>query len=178
MHQGSFDDPRAEVLAVDATEWLDNTEERFDVVISDLSEPLEAGPSYQLFTQEYFKQVQRVLKPGGVFALQAGSVAPHEITTFARVANTLSTVFEEIRPYSSFVPSFSTPWGFVLASARGLSTVPSAESVDQILCEATGGGLRMMDGESFVGLFSTSAHIRRAINDETTTYTLDNPPQL
>ncbi len=178
MHQGSFDDPRAEVLACDATEWLDTTDERFDVVISDLSEPLEEGPSYQLFTQEYFKQVQRVLRPGGVFALQAGSVAPHEISTFARVANTLSTVFDEIRPYASFVPSFSNPWGFLLASARGLSTVPSAESVDQILREGTNGGLRMLDGESLVGLFSTSAHIRRAISDEKTIYTLDNPPQI
>ena len=36
MHQGAFDDPRSEVLACDATDWLDSTDERFDVVISDL----------------------------------------------------------------------------------------------------------------------------------------------
>jgi spermidine synthase len=178
MHQGSFDDPRTEVLIEDATKWLDYTDERFDVVISDLSEPLEDGPSYQLFTQEYFRQIRRVLLPNGVFTLQAGSVAPHEITVFARVANTLNTVFETVRPYSSFVPSFATPWGFLLASMNTDESFPTPESVDRRLGNDTLGGLRMLDGESFQGLLSTSAHIREAIAKETTVYTLDNPPQI
>lgn len=178
MHEGAFDDPRAEVLACDATEWLDSTNERFDVVISDLSEPLEIGHSYQLFTQEYFKQVRRVLQPDGIFTVQAGSVAPHEITVFARVANTVRTVFDRVRPYSSFVPSFATPWGFLLVSMRAFDDMPTPESVDRSLSESTSGGFRMLDGEAFQGILSTSAHIRRAIENETTVYTLANPPRL
>ena len=122
MHQQAFDDPRAEVLVCDAAEWLDSTDECLDVVISDLAEPLEHGPAYRLFTREYFQQVRRILRPGGIFTIQAGSVAPHDITVFARVANTLRTVFGNVRPYASFVPSFSTPWGFLVAiraRARG-----------------------------------------------------------
>lgn len=178
MHQGAFEDPRTAIQICDATEWLDSTDERFDVVISDLSEPLEDGPSYQLFTQEYFRQVRGVLLPEGVFTMQAGSVAPHEITIFARVANTLRAVFDNVRPYSSFVPSFSTPWGFLLAFANGGRSIASQESVDRRLSNDTSGGLRMLDGESFQGLLSTSAHIREAIEQETTIYTLDNPPQI
>ncbi len=178
MHQGAFDDPRAEVQICDATSWLDTTDEKFDVVISDLSEPLEHGPSYQLFTQEYFQQVRRVLRPDGIFAIQAGSVAPHEITVFARVASTLRTVFEVVRPYASFVPSFAAPWGFLLASSEHDRDLPSPESVDRMIRTTTSGGLRMLDGESFRGLFSTSAHIRSAISAETTVYTLADPPQI
>jgi spermidine synthase len=178
MHQGSFDDPRADVKICDATDWLDATDEKFDVVISDLSEPLEHGPSYQLFTQEYFRQIRRVLMPDGVFAIQAGSVAPHEIAVFARVASTLRTVFENVRPYSSFVPSFSTPWGFLLASSRDMQNLPSPENIDRLIAERTSGDLRMLDGVSFRGLLSTSAHIRNAISNEKAVYTLANPPQI
>ncbi|MFC1639606.1 methyltransferase domain-containing protein [Gemmatimonadota bacterium] len=178
MHQGAFEDPRAEVLTCDATEWLDSTDELFDVVISDLSEPLEDGPCYQLFTQEYYRQVQRVLSPHGFFTLQAGSVSPREITVFARVANTLSTVFDRVWPYASFVPSFITPWGFLLASMQDAGNIPTPTSVDQSLSENTSGGFRMLDGEAFQGLFSTSAHIRKAIDSETTIYRLNNPPQI
>ena len=178
MHQGAFEDPRAEILTCDATEWLDSTDELFDVVISDLSEPLEAGPCYQLFTQEYYRQVQRVLAPHGVFTLQAGSVSPREITVFARVAKTLSTVFDRVWPYTSFVPSFITPWGFLLASMRRSDEIPSPERVDQSLSENTSGEFRMLDGIALQGLFSTSADIRNAIDNETTVYTLNNPPQV
>ena len=178
MHQGAFEDPRAELLICDATEWLDTTDDSFDVVISDLSEPLEEGPSYRLFTQEYFRQMKRVLRPDGVFTLQAGSVAPHEITVFARVAKTLQTVFDQVRPYSSYVPSFSTPWGFLLAADGSLKTTPTSDAVDQRLREKTSGGFRMLDGVAFLGLLSTSAHIRNAIESETTIYTLANPPRI
>ncbi len=180
MHQGAFDDPRAEVQICDATEWLDSTNERFDVVISDLSEPLENGPAYRLFTQQYFSQVRHVLEPDGVFTLQAGSAAPHEIAVFARVANTVRSVFDNVRPYTSFVPSFSTPWGFLVASteARGGMPIPTPESVDRVLSEGTTGGFKMLDGEALQGILSTSAHIRHAIENETTVYTLDNPPQV
>jgi len=178
MHQGAFDDPRTEVLICDATDWLDSTDERFDVVISDLSEPLEDGPAYELFTQEYFKQVRHMLSPDGVFAIQAGSVAPHEISVFARVTNTLSTVFQTVRPYSSSVPSFATSWGFLLACAETSEELPSPGSVDRMLRDRTSGGFRMLDGESVQGLLSTSAHIRAAIANENTVYTLANPPQI
>lgn len=178
MHQGSFDDPRTDVQIRDATDWLNTTDDRFDVVISDLSEPLEDGPSYELFTREYFEQVKRVLAPGGVFAIQAGSVAPHEIMVFARVAKTIETLFETVLPYASAIPSFATPWGFVLATADANRRLPPPASTDSLLAEKTTGGFRMLDGKSLQGLMSTSKHIRHAIENETTVYTLDNPPRI
>src|SRR3972149_640904 len=44
-HKGSFDDPRAEVRFLDARRYLEETQERFDVIIIDISEPVEEGPA-------------------------------------------------------------------------------------------------------------------------------------
>lgn len=177
MHQGAFDDPRTELLIDDAREWLKTVQTKHDVIISDLSEPLEHGPAFELFTREYFQQVRQVLAPEGYFVLQAGSVAPNDIEIFARVARTLSAVFEHARPYQSHVPSFAAPWGFVLASSQRLDRLPPPADIDRIIAAKTRGNLRMLDGEALWGLFMVSVHVRQAIEQGTGIYTLAAPPR-
>ena len=177
MHRGAFADLRTEVIIGDARDWLESTDEQFDVLISDLSEPLEHGPAFELFTIEYFRQIRRVLSPDGFFALQAGSVAPHDIRLFARVANTVASVFEHVRPYASAVPSFATNWGFILASSLPLDPLPTPDAVKQLLDHQVEGTLRMLDAAAFQGLFHVSSHIRDAVERETEIFTLTDPPR-
>lgn len=42
-HQGAFDDPRTTLLHEDARAYLERTDEKFDVILSDLPDPLKAG---------------------------------------------------------------------------------------------------------------------------------------
>jgi spermidine synthase len=177
MHQGAFDDPRVELVIGDARDWLDSTTDTYDVLISDVSEPLEDGPAFQLFTKEYFQRVRRVLAPDGFFSVQAGCAAPHDMRVFARVANTVAGVFEHTRPYVSQVPSFATPWGFLLASSRPLDSLPPPERIDDLLTQKTTGRLRMLDGEALWGLFLCSVYVRRALAEEKEVYTLGDPPR-
>lgn len=65
MHQGAWDDPRTELIIGDALDYLDRTEPQWDVIISDLSDPIEEGPSFKLFTKEHFEKCRRALGPGG-----------------------------------------------------------------------------------------------------------------
>jgi len=176
MHQGAFGDLRAELVIGDARDWLESTEEKFDVVISDLSEPLEHGPAYELFTKEYFLKIREILSLDGYLALQAGSVAPQEIQLFARVCNTVAAVFEHARPYASAIPSFAVPWGFVLASAKSLDSLPTPEQIDHSIEQSIDGPLRMLDGVALHGLFMVSAHVRQAVAGESRVYTLAEPP--
>lgn len=76
MHQQAFDDPRVELVIADALELLDTTTDKWDIIISDLCDPIEEGPSYPLFTQEYFQKLQRVLADGGYVMVQSGPIAP------------------------------------------------------------------------------------------------------
>ncbi len=176
MHRGAFDDPRLEVAIADALDLLDTREDRWDIVISDLSDPIESGPSYQLFTQEYFQKIQRVLAPGGYFVIQAGQVMPPNLALHARLLKTVGTVFPHVVSYASHTPSYGSPWGFGLAAAEPIVTRPDPEAVDRLLASETTGGLRAIDGLALLGMLQTPKYIRDAIAAETQIYTQAAPP--
>jgi len=178
MHQGAFEDSRTNLVIGDALEVLDTTEQKWDIVISDLSDPIEEGPSFQLFTKEYFEKAQRVLAPGGYFVLQAGPVAPVELTLHARLVNTLKAVFPNVHSYASHTPTYGSPWGFAIGTAEAIATQPDPDATNQLLEEKTTGGLRLIDGMSLLGIMQTPAYIRKAIAAETQVYTLKEPPKF
>jgi len=178
MHQGAFEDPRVELVFGDALQYLDTTSERWDVIISDLSDPIEEGPSFQLFTREFFEKVRRALHPDGYFIVQAGPTSPGEISLHARLVKTLQTVFENVHSYASYVPTYGSPWGFALASARPIPQRPEPEEIDRILAERTTGGFQMFDGIALLGMLNTNAFVRRTIENETRIFTLKEPPKF
>ena len=178
MHQNSLQDPRVELLIADALEVLDNTEEKWDIVISDLSDPIEEGPSFQLFTKEYFSKIKSILTPGGYAVIQAGPVAPAEITLHARLVNTLKAVFSQVCSYASHVPTYASPWGFALCSDTEIVTRPDPEVIDKLLQEKTKGGFRLIDGITLLGMLQTPTYIRRAIAEQTQVYTIKEPPKF
>ncbi len=178
MHGGSFDDPRFELKVGDALEYLDETAEDWDLVISDLTDPIEEGPSFRLFTKEYFERVRNVLTPDGIFVLQAGSVAPANLPIYARLAHTLQAVYRHVQPYTTYASTYGAPWGFLLASDRPLPTTVDPQAVDRRLQEKVTGPLKMFDGTTMLGLLHPPAHIRRAIAAETEVYTEAHPPKF
>ncbi len=178
MHQGCFDDPRLEVVIGDALDFLDNTTATWDVIISDLSDPIEEGPSFKLFTQEYFEKTKAVLSPGGAFVVQAGPVGPAEMHMHVRLNHTLSTVFANVQTYVSYVPTYASPWSFTLGADSPIEPRPQPEEIDRILQEKTTGGFRMFDGTTHLGMCQLPAHLRRAIAAETHIYTLSKPPKF
>ncbi len=178
MHQGAFDDPRLELVIGDALKYIDETREKWDIVISDLSDPIEEGPSFQLFTQEYFQQIKGIMSSDSFFVVQAGPVAIGEIKLHARLVNTLKTVFPNVLSYNSPVPTYAVPWGFALASDRPINTRPDPEAIDRLLAEKTKGGLKLIDGITYLGLMQTPKYVRNAIVEHTEVYTLKEPPKF
>ncbi|MCP6760904.1 MAG: fused MFS/spermidine synthase [Fischerella sp. CENA71] len=178
MHQNAFDDPRLHVVIADALDFLDTTDEKWDVIISDLSDPIESGPSFQLFTKEYFEKASRVLSPNGFFVVQAGPVSPGELNLHARLVKTLNAVFPNVQSYSSHTCTYGRPWGFILASQLELNTQPEPEKVDLLLQAKTSGGFRMFDGVALLGMLHLPLHLRKAIATETQVYTLAEPPKF
>jgi spermidine synthase len=177
MHQGSFEDPRLELRIGDAMEVLRDEEGEWDVVISDLSDPIEEGPSFELFTTEHFALVRERLASDGAFVLQAGATSPVEMDVHVRVINTLAQVFPQVRSYQSQVPTYASPIGFALASNRPIESRPDPDAVDRTLADHTTGGFRLIDGESLLGLLQTPAYVRRAMERESRIYTLAAPPR-
>jgi len=116
--EGAYEDKRTRLVIGDARKFVDETQDKFDVIISDLTEPLEESPSVYLFTKEFYEKINKTLDDNGVFVLQAGSTDPTYHEFFTSCAKTLGHVFSIVRPYWTFVFSFGGPWGFVVASKK------------------------------------------------------------
>ncbi len=67
---GAFSDPRLELVIADGCQFVKNTQERFDVIIIDSTDPI--GPGEVLFTQEFYGDCQKLLNAGGVMVAQNG----------------------------------------------------------------------------------------------------------
>ena len=115
---GAFSDPKVNLIFEDARHFVEKTEAKYDLIISDLTEPIEEGPSVFLFTQEFFDKIFQALKKDGLFVLQAGSTDPFYHEFYISCVKTLEKVFPLVRPYWSFIFSFGMPWGFILASKK------------------------------------------------------------
>ncbi|MFH1612173.1 MAG: polyamine aminopropyltransferase [bacterium] len=118
MSNGSFDDPKSKVIFQDARKYLEENSEKFDLIIGDLPEPLEGGPAYLLYTQEFYKSVFNRLEKFGILVLQSGPTSCVQSEMFSIVLNTLKSVFPIVRGYESNIPSFDMPWGFAFASSE------------------------------------------------------------
>ncbi|NET52245.1 MAG: spermidine synthase [Merismopedia sp. SIO2A8] len=177
MHQGVFDDPRLELVIDDALTFLDRTSQQWDVIISDLTDPIENGPAFPLFTQEHFFRIRDVLSPTGFYMLQGGALVPPELSIHARTVNTLKTVFHQVSPVFCYAPTYGVSLGLILSSMRPFSTRPDPDRVDQLLQEKTIGGFKMFDGTSFLGMLQLPLYIREAIATETAVYTMASPPK-
>lgn len=95
FRDGAFDplsDPRSRLLVEDAGTFLRSTSRRFDVIISEPSNPWLAGIG-DLFTREFYDQARSRLEPGGLFCqwLQCYEISPQTMWTIFR---TLSSRFQ------------------------------------------------------------------------------------
>ena len=70
ISQGAFDDPRLELMIGDGIRFVNETDQRFDAIIVDSTEPI--GPAKVLFTEDFFAACQKCLRPRGVFIAQNG----------------------------------------------------------------------------------------------------------
>ena len=177
MHQNAFDDPRVSVVIGDALEFLNTTSDSWDVIISDLTDPIESGPAFQLFTQEHYKQVRQILSPEGLLSLQAGPITPPEMHLHTRLVKTVKTVFERVHSCLCYASSYGSPLAFILASPKPFPIRPDPAKIDALLAEKTTGEFRLIDGVTLLGMLQAPLHLRQAIAQETQIYTLAAPPQ-
>lgn len=170
-HRGAFDDRRVQVRHGDARAFVETTSEQFDVVINDITDPIEGAPSKLLFTREFHTAVTRVLGSDGIFATQA--IGIHYDATdrlHAMIHRTVRDVFPHTRSYCEYVMSFDYPWAFVAGSRRPVWGTLAAAEVDRRLQEREI-ELRFYDGETHRRIMSLPKPLRKLIAEETTVIT-------
>jgi spermidine synthase len=161
---GAFDDPRLHLQVGDARAMLEEYRgEPFDVILSDLTDPFTEGPSYRLFTREFFTLVRNRLSPGGVFALQSSILRNISYEMHLVIHHTLKAVFSGVFSYAVYVPCLDATWGFLLASDHLDPLALGAEEVDRRITQRVASELRWYDGETHLSLFHLPRDLRRLL---------------
>ena len=62
---GAYEDSRTTLVYDDCKKYLEDYEGTFDVIILDLADPVEAGPSFPIWTKEYYTTCAAKLSPDG-----------------------------------------------------------------------------------------------------------------
>ena len=175
-HQGAFDDPRVTLLHGDAVAFLRGLPDAsLDVVVSDMTDPVEEGPSTFCFTVEYFAEIARVLRPHGVLAVQAGPASPVEIALHAKVVRTLRAVFPHVIPYAVDAPCYGRDLGFVLASRAGIEDRLDVAGLVERTALVTGEH-RWLTPELLRGKLSVPPYLVQAIEGRSDVYRDEAPP--
>ncbi len=78
---GAFEDSRCKIVIEDALDFIDEGTESFDVILCDLTDPMENSPSLSLFTKEFFQKVFNRLSTDGVMSIQGGPLSLVESPT-------------------------------------------------------------------------------------------------
>ncbi len=175
FHAGAFDDSRTELVFEDARRWIETHEDIFDVIIIDLSDPIEEGPCYRLYTREFYRLVGRRLSPMGTIALQSGTVAPQDLLNFSAIYKTLQTAFPVVCPYTASVPCFGLPWGFQVASKEINPRSFSSGDYDGMIGRRITAELKYLTGEVCAAQFALPRHLRERIERETRVIKDDAP---
>ena len=100
---GAFDNPRLNLVITDGAKYVKETDDRFDVIIVDSTDPI--GPGAVLFTAEFYADCKRCLTDGGVVVTQNGVpfVQPEEVTNSYR---RLGESFTDVHFYRAAVPTY------------------------------------------------------------------------
>lgn len=129
---GAFDNPRLDLVITDGAKFVQETAERFDVIIVDSTDPI--GPGAVLFTAEFYAGCKRCLTEGGILVTQNGVpfVQPEEITqSFQRLGQS----FADVHFYCAAVPTYqggdmAFGWATDDASLRRVSVAELAKRYD------------------------------------------------
>jgi spermidine synthase len=126
---GAFDDPRVDIVIADGVEYVTQTQARFDVIISDCTDPV--GPGEVLFSSRFYAGCKRCLNPGGIFVAQNG-VAFLQLDEVATTARRLGPLFADQTFYSAAVPTYAGGlMTFAWASDDGALRAPDPAILQQ-----------------------------------------------
>jgi thermospermine synthase len=175
---GAFASPKLTLINEDARAELQKFPDgHFDVVIGDLADPLDGGPCYQLYTQEFYEGVvKRKLAPGGIFVTQSGPAGVLSATeVFTCIHATMCAAFPVVVPYAQHVPVFCDVWGWNMAFRDAGGRALEAEELDARVRERgiAGGPLAFLDGQTFSGLRALNKALRAQLAAETQVYGAD-----
>jgi spermidine synthase len=120
----AFADPRGSILIDDAKTFFSTRNRRYDIIISEPSNPWVSGVS-NLFTREFYRRIRTHLNPGGLLVqwFQLYEIDP------SLVASVMNALGEEFAHYAVFAPSDHDV--LIVASQEPIPVPASAKTFEE-----------------------------------------------
>ncbi|MFN4245737.1 MAG: polyamine aminopropyltransferase [Brevinematia bacterium] len=114
----------------DGFKFLEKTSNIYDVVLIDISAPIDIAKS--LYSKDSFEKIIRILSDEGVFVIQSESV--YVTPNVAKyILNQIKDLVKFSGVYSVWVPSFLSPWSFIIGSKGNRPDKPKYINLDSMV---------------------------------------------
>lgn len=164
-HRDSFDDPRVKLVFADGRKFVEEDDNKYDVVIIDVVDMLDNGPAQALYTKQFYQILKQRLRPDAIVVVQGLEFSFLDDKQHVAMARTLRSVFPETHSYRVGIPSFLSSWGFLVASDWFAPKDWSVDSIDTLIHQKLGGEwLDHFDGEFFQGCLAMCKDTKFALS--------------
>jgi len=103
ISRGAFEDPRLELIIADGAGYVARSEDRFDLIIIDSTDPI--GPGLVLFEEAFYAGCRRRLEEGGILITQNG-VPFFQRQAFDQTRAARARLFRHTGYYFATVPTY------------------------------------------------------------------------
>jgi len=118
-YRSALESGRVTLHHTDAASHIRHSKSAYDVILMNIGDPINAGMN-RFYTVEFFEQISRKLKPGGIFSFSVSGgeemIGPVQLRFIGTIHNTLSRHFRHIL----LIPGDQTR--FVAADKEGILT--------------------------------------------------------
>ncbi len=153
----AFSDPRFRIEIADGAVFAATTDRRFDVILVDSTDPV--GPGAVLFTEAFYRNLKRCLKPGGIVVTQ-NSVPFIQRNEFRTAMRNLSSAFPIATCYVIAVPTYYG--GHMTLGWASADRKPRNVSLDDLTARAEGLATRYYTPEVHLAAFALPRYIAQA----------------
>ncbi len=115
LNGGSLTSAKVHIVNNDAFQWLEKTQNSFDVIVVDFPDPTNFSIG-KLYTTSFYSLLGQRLSAGGYAVIQTTSPLIAR-KSFWTIATSIEDAGLSTAPYHVHVPSFGE-WGFIIASRR------------------------------------------------------------
>jgi spermidine synthase len=157
IHRGAFEDPRLTVRIGDGFEFVRSTQERFDLIVLDLTDP--DTPAFHLYSERFFRMCRAILNPGGMLTLHLGSPV-FQPSTVRKNADNLRRVFPQVHPMSLYIPLYGSLWCLAIASDTADPSAIGTELIAARMRERNLSDLQYYNAEVHGALFALPNFVR------------------
>ncbi|MFI3301203.1 MAG: polyamine aminopropyltransferase [Candidatus Gastranaerophilales bacterium] len=152
-----LEDARVEVKVEDAIEFIKDKVAEYDIVLIDSTDPM--GPGEGLFTEEFYNNVKKSLKPNGIVAAQSESPVVNKVE-IKKMYELLKKVFPICSTFTSNIPTY--PGGY-WAWAFCSETVAPLSYLDKERCEEITKTCKIYNKEYHNARFALPNHLKELL---------------